>query len=89
MVLKKQPSLHHGSGGLSTDHEIGDSYEEMFFGGREAGQRLETGSERKCPLYRMPEELGMGQGFGYCDMDSDRTTCEGNVRSCEKSYALK
>jgi hypothetical protein len=89
MVLKKQPSFYLNSGTLIADHGIGDSNEEMFFGGRGAGQRLEAADESKCPLYRMPEELGMGQGFGYCDMDSDRTTCEGNVKSCEKSYALK
>lgn len=90
MIPKKLPSFNHDSGTLGTYREIGDSNfdEEMSFGG-ESSQRLKAEDERKCPLYRMPEELGMGKGFGYCDMDSDRTTCQGNVKSCEKSYALK
>lgn len=66
-----------------------DLDEELSIGRKETGSRLETGNETRCPLYRMPEELGMGKGFGYCDMDSNSTTCEGNVKSCEKSYALK
>jgi len=43
--------------------------------------------ERKCPLFRKPENLGMG--IGYCDVDSGSATCEGEVGFCEKPDALK
>jgi hypothetical protein len=31
----------------------------------------------------------MGQGIGYCDLDCDRATCNGDVRLCEKPDVLK
>jgi hypothetical protein len=45
--------------------------------------------EEKCPLYRKPEGLSFGKGAGYCDFDSGKTICEGDVKSCEKPDALK
>jgi len=45
--------------------------------------------EKKCPLFRKPESLGMGIGIGYCDIDSGCTTCEGDVLFCERPDALK
>jgi hypothetical protein len=31
----------------------------------------------------------MGRGIGYCDLDCDRATCEGDAHLCEKPDALK
>lgn len=45
-------------------------------------------ANRRCPLFRNPESLGMGKGIGYCDMDGDSTVCEGDVQYCEKPDAL-
>jgi hypothetical protein len=47
------------------------------------------GEEKKCPLFRRPESLSIGKGIGYCDMDSNVTTCEGDVKFCEKPEGLK
>jgi hypothetical protein len=46
------------------------------------------GTEKKCPLFRKPESLSMGKGIGYCDIDSSSTTCEGDVKFCERPDAL-
>ena len=45
--------------------------------------------KRQCPFYRDSETLNIGRGIGYCDLDCDRTTCEGDVKFCEKPDALK
>lgn len=55
--------------------------------GREEEEDMEE--KKKCPLFREPEGLSFGKGIGYCDIDSDSTTCEGNVKLCEKPDALK
>jgi hypothetical protein len=47
------------------------------------------GEEKKCPVFRQPEGLSFGKGIGYCDIDSSSTTCEGDVKFCEKADALK
>jgi hypothetical protein len=47
------------------------------------------GEEKRCPLYRKSESLSMGKGIGYCDIDSSSTTCEGDVKFCERPDALK
>ncbi len=44
---------------------------------------------KECPFYRASEALIMGQGLGYCDLDCDRATCNGDVRLCEKPDVLK
>jgi hypothetical protein len=44
---------------------------------------------KECPFYRGSETLTMGKGIGYCDLDCDRTTCNGDVHLCEKPDALK
>jgi hypothetical protein len=31
----------------------------------------------------------MGKGIGYCDLDCDQTTCEGDIDFCEKPISLK
>ena len=47
------------------------------------------GSEKKCSLFRRPESLGMEKGIGYCYIDSSRTTCEGDVKFCQRPDALR
>jgi len=44
---------------------------------------------KRCPLHRKAEGLSFGKGVGYCDIDSGSTTCEGDVKFCDKSDALK
>jgi len=44
---------------------------------------------KECPYYRASEALIMGQGVGYCDLDCDRATCNGDVHLCEKPDVLK
>jgi len=44
---------------------------------------------RECSFYRDSEILSMSRGIGYCDLDRDRTTCNGNIQSCEKPDALR
>jgi len=44
---------------------------------------------KECPFYRASEALIIGQGIGYCDLDCDRTTCNGDVHLCEKPDVLK
>ena len=39
---------------------------------------------RKCSFYRDSKMLSMGPGIGYCDLDSNRTTCKGDVYFCKK-----
>jgi hypothetical protein len=31
----------------------------------------------------------MGKGIGYCDLDCDQATCEGDIDFCEKPISLK
>ena len=33
---------------------------------------------KECPFYRASESLIMGKGIGYCDLDCDRATCNGD-----------
>ncbi len=42
-----------------------------------------------CPFYRNSANLAMGHGIGYCDIDCNRTGCEGKVDSCEKPDILQ
>jgi hypothetical protein len=42
-----------------------------------------------CKLYADPGSSDIGQNTGYCDLDSDRTTCNGGLDSCQKSDILK
>jgi len=55
--------------------------------GRKEVEEMEE--KRKCPLFRQSESLSFGKGIGYCDIDSGSTTCEGDVKFCEKPDALK
>lgn len=44
---------------------------------------------RECPFYRNSETLSMGHGIGYCDIDCNRTGCEGKIDFCEKPDVLQ
>ncbi len=46
-------------------------------------------NEKKCPLQGKAEGLSFGKGVGCCDLDSGSTTCEGDVKFCDKPDALK
>ncbi len=45
--------------------------------------------EIKCLFYRGTESVEVGCGLGYCDLDFDRTICDGNVNFCERPDALR
>lgn len=64
-----------------------DVLKEYFLKQMETEGVLEWGEEKKCPLFRKPEILSFGKGIGYCGIDSSSTTCEGDVKSCEKPEA--
>ena len=44
---------------------------------------------KECPLFRRPESLSFGKGVGYCDMDGNSTSCDADIKLCEKTDALK
>jgi hypothetical protein len=45
--------------------------------------------ERQCSSHRSCETLNVGRGIGYCDLDGDQTTCDGDIHFCEKPDLLK
>ncbi len=45
--------------------------------------------EKICSFYRDCDTLHFGKGIGYCDLDCDRTTCDGDLHFCEKPDLLK
>jgi hypothetical protein len=45
--------------------------------------------EKKCSFYRSCENLNRGRGIGYCDLDGDQPTCDGDTDFCEKPDVLK
>ena len=44
---------------------------------------------RPCSFYRDSESLNLGRRIGYCDLDCDRTTCDGDIHFCEKPDILR
>jgi hypothetical protein len=44
---------------------------------------------RLCKFYKDAESLDTHQGISFCDLDSDQTTCTGDIDSCPKSDSLK
>jgi hypothetical protein len=50
---------------------------------------LEMTGEIKCLFFRDTDAIGMDCGFGYCDLDFDRTVCGGEVHFCERADALR
>jgi hypothetical protein len=47
------------------------------------------GISRACKFYRDSGTINMGKGIGYCDLDCDQTTCEGDIDFCENPISLK
>lgn len=46
-------------------------------------------AEKVCSFYRGANDLSMGHSLGYCDLDCDRTTCDGDIHYCEKPDVLR
>jgi hypothetical protein len=46
-------------------------------------------SSKFCKFYRDSGTVNMGKGIGYCDLDCDQTTCDGDIDFCEKPDSLK
>lgn len=44
---------------------------------------------RLCKFHKDAGSLDRDQGISYCDLDSDQTTCTGDIDSCPKSDSLK
>ncbi len=44
---------------------------------------------RPCSFYRECDTLHFGRGIGYCDLDCDRTICDGDLYFCKKPDLLK
>jgi len=47
------------------------------------------GTSKHCKFYRDCGTVNVGRGLGYCDLDCDQTTCEGEIDFCEKPDSLK
>ena len=45
--------------------------------------------EAKCLFHRSTEPADIECGLGYCDLDFDRTMCDGDVNFCERPDALR
>jgi hypothetical protein len=46
-------------------------------------------SPRLCRFYKETLKTGMMKGPGYCNLDSEQTTCNGDIDLCEKPLSLK
>ena len=44
---------------------------------------------RQCKFYRDLDTLRMGRRLGYCDLDCDHATCDGDIDFCEKPASLR
>ena len=44
---------------------------------------------RRCKFHRCSGTLGKGHGLGFCGLDCDQTTCDGNIDSCQKPVSLR
>jgi hypothetical protein len=44
-------------------------------------------TSRQCKFYRRSGTMSMGRG--YCDLDCDQTTCDGDIDFCEKPSSLR
>jgi len=45
--------------------------------------------KKKCSFYQSCENLNVGRGIGYCDVDGGQPTCDGDTNFCEKPDVLK
>ena len=43
----------------------------------------------KCSFFRSPQNLAMGRGLGYCDLDGDQAICDGDVQFCKDRETLR
>jgi DNA-binding response OmpR family regulator len=43
----------------------------------------------KCSFFRSPQNLAMGRGLGYCDLDGDQAICDGDVQFCKNREVLR
>ena len=66
-------------------------YRGLFFNilGLDLRRVVQMSILRRCPFYRDSEMLTMQSKTGYCDLDYDRTTCEGDTYICEKYDVLR
>ena len=46
-------------------------------------------TSRRCKFFRDSGAMNIDIGKGYCDLDCDQTTCDGNIDFCEKLFSLK
>ena len=46
-------------------------------------------TSRQCKFYRDLDTLSMGRRLGYCDLDCDHATCDGDIDFCEKPTSLR
>jgi hypothetical protein len=53
------------------------------------GEVTSMTGEVKCLFFRDTEDSGFDCGFGYCDLDFDRTVCGGHVEFCERPDVLR
>jgi PilZ domain len=44
---------------------------------------------KSCSFFRDSGTLSIGQGIGYCDLDSRQTVCDGDLSFCEKPSDLR
>jgi hypothetical protein len=44
---------------------------------------------KKCLFYRDAHSVNFRRCIGYCDLDCDRTICDGDMKYCEKQDLLK
>ncbi len=44
---------------------------------------------KQCKFYRGLGAMSMGRGLGYCDLDCDQTTCDGDIDLCQKPVSLR
>jgi hypothetical protein len=45
--------------------------------------------EKKCRFYQSYESLIESRGIGYCNLDGNQRTCDGDIHFCETLDLLK
>ncbi len=43
----------------------------------------------QCPFHRSSDNVSVGRGIGYCNLDCTQTICDGDVDFCENPGFLK
>ena len=44
---------------------------------------------KRCKFHRGSGTISMDLGLGYCDLDCDHATCDGDIDSCQKPASLR